>query len=66
MSEPGRQLGKAERPASGVPRQRNRVSLTDACARALTEAIEQGMYPPGSPLPDRDKARRDLLDFYDI
>jgi GntR family transcriptional regulator len=51
MSEPGRQLGRAERPASGVPRQRNRVSLTDACARALTEAIEQGMYPPGSPLP---------------
>lgn len=32
-------------------RRAGRVSLPDACVRMLTEAIERGVYPPGSPLP---------------
>jgi GntR family transcriptional regulator len=30
---------------------RSRLSLTDVCVRSLTDAIERGVYPPGSPLP---------------
>ena len=36
--------------AGGASR-RARPSLTDVCVQALTDAIEQGVYPPGSPLP---------------
>jgi GntR family transcriptional regulator len=62
MSDPSRQLGRAERPASGVPRRRNRVSLTDVCVQALTEAIERGVYLPGSPLP----SETDLAEQLDV
>ena len=51
MSDPGRELAKAERPASGLRRRRDRVSLTDVCVQMLTDAIERGVYSPGSPLP---------------
>jgi GntR family transcriptional regulator len=45
------QLPPIERPGGRVARRRNRLSLTDVCVQALTEAIERGVYPPGSPLP---------------
>ncbi|HEX9066843.1 MAG TPA: GntR family transcriptional regulator [Streptosporangiaceae bacterium] len=32
-----------------------RVSLPDACVRALTDAIERGIYPAGSPLPSENE-----------
>jgi GntR family transcriptional regulator len=47
---------------SSWPRQRSRVSLTDVCARALTEAIERGVYQPGSPLP----SETDLAEQLDV
>src|SRR5580692_12068283 len=36
---------------SGTVARRTRPSLTDVCVQALTDAIEQGVYQPGSPLP---------------
>ena len=36
---------------SGAVARRARPSLTDVCVQALTDAIEQGVYQPGSPLP---------------
>jgi GntR family transcriptional regulator len=45
------ELSPVERPAARVPRRRSRLSLTDVCVQALTDAIEQGVYQPGSPLP---------------
>src|ERR1700749_2085289 len=45
------ELSPVERPAARVPRRRSRPSLTDVCVQALTDAIEQGVYQPGSPLP---------------
>lgn len=51
MSDPSAELAKAGRPASGLHRRRDRVSLTDVCVQMLTDAIELGIYSPGSPLP---------------
>lgn len=55
-------LSRAERPARREPRRRNRVSLTDVCVQALTDAIERGVYPPGSPLP----SETDLADQLEV
>jgi GntR family transcriptional regulator len=38
------------------------VSLTDVCVQALTEAIERGVYLPGSPLP----SETDLAEQLDV
>ncbi len=62
MAEPSGELAKAQRPEGGVPRKRSRVSLTDVCVRALTEAIERGVYQPGSPLP----SETDLAEQLDV
>lgn len=62
MSNPSRDLARAERPISGVPRRRSRVSLTDVCVQMLTDAIERGVYPPGSPLP----SETDLAEQLDV
>lgn len=51
MSEQLGELSQIARPASRVARHGTHLSLTDVCVRALTEAIERGVYPPGSPLP---------------
>lgn len=38
-------------PGSGPVVRRSRVTLTESCVEALTQAIESGAYRPGSPLP---------------
>jgi GntR family transcriptional regulator len=58
--DPG--LSRLERPAKRQARQRSRVSLTDVCVQALTDAIERGVYPPGSPLP----SETELADQLDV
>jgi len=60
MSEEG--IVKPERPVTGVPRRRVRTSLTDACVRALTDAIERRVYLPGSALP----SETDLAEQLDV
>ena len=62
MSDPSRELARAERPASGLRRRHDRVSLTDVCVQMLTDAIERGVYSPGSPLP----SETDLAEQLDV
>jgi GntR family transcriptional regulator len=56
-----RDLPETERP-TGLARKRSRVSLTDVCVQELTEAIERGVYQPGSPLP----SETDLAEQLDV
>jgi GntR family transcriptional regulator len=45
---------------SGRPAKRTRLSLTDVCVQALTEAIERGVYQPGGPLPSETDLAQQL------
>src|ERR1700753_1994439 len=51
MSEQGSELTPVVRPPGRVTQRRKRLSLTDVCVQALTDAIERGVYQPGSALP---------------
>jgi GntR family transcriptional regulator len=62
MPENDRELAPVERSARREARQRNRVSLTDVCAQAITDAIERGVYAAGSPLP----SETDLADQLNV
>lgn len=46
-----RDIAEASRHDGRGARRPGRVSLPDACVRTLTDAIERGFYPAGSPLP---------------
>jgi GntR family transcriptional regulator len=51
MTEPADPPPRHLRGPSGRPGEPARRSLTDVCVQALTDAIERGLYPPGSLLP---------------
>jgi GntR family transcriptional regulator len=51
MAKPAEDETGHRRVLSSRPAKPARVSLTDVCVQALTEAIERGVYQPGSPLP---------------
>lgn len=51
MAKPAEDAPGHRRVLSPRPARPARVSLTDVCVQALTEAIERGVYQPGSPLP---------------
>ena len=51
MPKPAEDAPGHRRVLSGTAPGAARLSLTDVCVQALTDAIEQGVYQPGSPLP---------------